>query len=303
MARLFLILLALTLVDCTRTKNGIPYFVIKRADNFYTELKEKDENRNEILEDSRKIYKSEICDESKSCISICKKLFYRSENRNDCESLTKVQVEKLEEVYDALEQPSFNDLQYVNLYDLKVFLNLSPEAMERAFRRTGSRDAKEVLHWIASDENVALIFEGEDGDFVILETLLNEIRHDPIEALGVTINSGDTVQEIALEENNDASFNWIHGFIQEECSSSKDEEEDYCVLGNYCSIMNKFHEDNVARILDFEEIEGLLQNVLDEPPEDVEDHFEFFDEDVNNVLDIYDDICTPFCSSNEVDEC
>ena len=299
--RIYLITFTLFLVACTARPNTVPYFVIERGDGFYNQITDNDENRNEVLEDSRQTYKSVQCSESEECQDTCDTLYTKRFAREDCKTLTKVQVRKLEEVHNTLGSPGKRKLAELNLYDLSVFLNVSPEPIEKLFRRTGSADAKDVLYWIAANKDVAEIFEGEDGDFVILETLLNELKSKRIDALSSSINRGDTFQEIAIIEKNIPAFNWIHSFLESECSSrSKNDDEDWCVLGKYCSIVRNFNEDNAAALLDFEEIAGLVENVIDNPPE----KNQYGDiEDINDVISLHRDVCISFCSSNGVDEC
>ena len=297
--RIYLITFTLFLMACVARPNTVPYLVIQRGDGFYNQIKEGDENRDEVLEDSRDTYQSVTCLESEACQDTCHELYSRQFAREDCETLTKTQVRKLEEVYSTLGSPGKRKLEELSLYDLSVFLNVSPEPIEKLFRRTGSADAKDVLYWIAANKDVADIFEGEDGDFVILETLLNELKSNSIDALSSSIKKGDTFQEVAIIEKNTAAFNWIHSFLESECSSrNRNDNEEWCVLGNYCSIVRKFDEDNAAALLDFEEVAGLVENVIEDPPR--RSRYDGI-EDIEDVIDLYQDVCISFCS--EVNEC
>ena len=311
MFRALLIFLTLFLVTCTLGPNNIPSLAIIRAedfarpDDFYERLKQVDENRNEILENSKRTHVSSICSESEDCQKICRNLFNRSDDREDCEDLTEAQVDRLDDVHDALESPGLNDLQYIDLYDLNVFLNVSPEPIERLFRRIGSSRARSILYWIASDKDVAEIFESEDGEFVILETLLDEIRPRPEEALGVSVREGDTFQEVAIESDNRAAFDWTHNFLVSECSSSgrsRGNEEEWCVLAHYCNITKRFSEDNQADFLEFAEIAGIVIDVIENPPGDDSRRYRGI-EDIDDVLDLERDICVHFCASREITEC
>lgn len=278
-----------------------------RPDNFYEGIKGKDPNRKTVLDDSIKTYESPICEKSESCVEICNTLFRNRENKKECSSLTRVQVEKFHDVFKILQQPGISDLKRLNLYDLKVFLNVSPEGAERAIRRVGARHAKSLLRWVAEDYKVATLFDEEDGDYVILETILDELKRDPIEALQVNIYAGHTPHELALEERNNAAFRWFHGIIEEECSANRgryDEKENWCVLGHYCSIVKgDFNDDSRAAILGVPEVSSIVEEVMQNPPSRASRYFRSLGNDINNVTDIYQDICLRFCAAQEVDEC
>ena len=273
-----------------------------RPDSYYTNLREKDKNRQTILEESRKTYRdSRICESEDYCEDMCSDIFTRRSDKKDCEALSVIQVEKIYDINEFLEDADIESLQDINLKDFKVFLNINPEPVEKHLKEIGSSKAKDLLYWIASEDDVASLFESEDEDYLILEAIFQELKRDVTDALQRRIHDGDLYHEVALLHNNEEALSWVHGYFEDKlCDEDDDDEADACLLTQYCLLDSSLHEDFSADILeDYRTLNKFLDRYIEEPPED--DLWEF------DSLDDVDDLrglCRGFCISNaEGEDC
>ena len=268
---------------------------VERPASFYEALKEKDKNRDDVLEKSKETYKdSKNCEDDDDCEDICSDIYIRRSDKSDCKELSVAQVRRMEKVHDILDDKKTNQLDDINLDDLEVIINISLEPIEKIFKTYGSTKARDVLNWIADDEDAARLFESEDADFVLLDTLLKEINSNPSAALSRNLKGGDRYHEIALTKDNEHALDWVHLYFEDKLceSQSTNKSEDACVLSQYCLISHSAGTDFSEVILDYSRVESFLKRMLDEPPKKGLWLFKKPDE-----VDTLKDVCRPFCQA------
>ena len=241
-----------------RTRGGID-----RNDEEYDRRRERDSDRDDVIDRSRKRHTGGAkCEGNDDCEEMCDDIYDRRRDKEDCEDLSVRQVELLKDVYELLEDPDLDDLEGIDLEDLDVLINISIEPLDDRVGKYSRREAKEMLVWIASSSAVANLFEKEDDDFKILKKLLGEINSDSLSALKATLDSGDSFMEIAVEESNEEAALWIHDFMEEELCSGN--VESAACLQKYCDLARAMNNDPAKDMLDFEFFEEYLENIVEE---------------------------------------
>ena len=157
-----------------------------------------DSDRLKVLEQSQNNYKeSGFCSSASSCRKICSQLFSLSWDEENCKKLPALQVYRFESLYNRLLDKKLTSLQKISVFDLKIFLNLSPEPFLRFIQTLGPIPTKIFLQWITNDWQIAKIFVEEDWDFLFLDIFLNEIQVSPIDSLKEELAEGRTFMELA----------------------------------------------------------------------------------------------------------
>ena len=269
---------------------------VTRPASFYEILRRDDQNREDVLEESKKTYKdSEVCEDNKECEDMCEDIYRRRLNRKDCKELAVVQVKRMKDVFDVLKRKSTKDFPNINLKDLGVLLNISPEPIEKLFTEYGSTKARSTLYWIADDVDVADLFESEDEEFILLDSLLKEINSNPSSSLSRNLEDGERFHEVALAKDNQSALSWIHSYFEDELCKTHDsnEAQEACVLTQYCLVSQSAHRDFSEIVLDYEQLETFLDRLLEEPPQD-----NLWPYDDLQEVDSLREICGPFCKSN-----
>ncbi len=227
----------------------------KTSSEFYLSYRQRHPTRAKFLTEAAVLYnKNEVCKDLKACSNLCGKLFQYDFDQKDCRDLPVSLVNRFNFIYKTFENKNFKALPTFNLFDLKIFLSFSLEPSVRLFSKLGSLTAKGFLKQLASNWDIAQIFIQEDLDFILLETLLNEIGNEPIKALGETIESGASFQEIALFKQNDFAISFIHNFFKKLCNN-----EERCILNHYCLVSKGWDKKTLIELSHFKSLKEILQ--------------------------------------------
>lgn len=231
---------------------------IERSDDFFKVRQEKDTNRKEVFQQSQKLYKSEkICSVDSDCVEICQNLF--SENRKDCLQLPAPQIYQLEKLYQRFNEKDQLSFKDIHVFDLLVFLNLSPEPLVSFFQTLGPFFMKEILFWLVSNWQIAEVFSEEDWDFLFLEIFLNQMQNSPIHSLKEEIAEGRTFMELAWIKQNDAVLFWLNDYFSAVlCRDIEKQEKENCILAQYCLLAESFQDDVSREIMDFEKLKQIV---------------------------------------------
>ena len=250
----------------------LPSYIEEKDSSFFQLRREKDTDRNKTLEQSHNIYAGGgICSSDFSCMEICDQIFSFESDEKDCLQLPIPQVYRFETLYSQIHEKDMSSLKEINVFDLKVFLNLSPEPFLKVLRTLGPISAKVFLNWIAEDWKVAEVFTKEDWDFLFLEIFLNEIQLSPISSLKEEVSEGRTFVELAWLKQNDSALFWLHDYFKEvQCLDVKEEKADSCVLAQYCRISESFQRDIMKEIMGFEKLKQILSQRQSQPHTDLE---------------------------------
>ena len=241
-----------------------------RSDEDYENMKNNDRNRDQVLSRSKSRRKGDDCgDEAKGheCISLCREIYKRRDDRDDCEDLTVPQVYALADVYDVLEDPDEDALRELDVEDVKVFLNLSIAGLDNLIREYSKNDAKNVLTWIAEDEDIAEELEDGDDDSKTLEKLLLKISKfsetDVEKPFGVEIDSDLTLFELAFNADNESAVDWFLYYVFDKsnhCAEDVgDDGNDIECITVICKIGHGFEDEGMREVvLDFDSWSDFL---------------------------------------------
>ena len=231
-----------------------------------------DENRTNVLNDSRRRYSGSTCEEeddsNHECVDQCREIYNRRADREDCEELPIAQIEVLADLHKLLEDPDDDDLRNIDVADLEVYLNVSIAGFDRNISRYSKGEVKEVLFWMVENEDVAQLFIGEDDDFQTLETLLKELvpfdkssMHKPFLA---RVDSSEKLMETAIENGNEYILDWFHDYIiQEESDCSSNENSTGC-FEVFCKIGDGIDPDSSEDWRRYENFEDYLGEIVEE---------------------------------------
>ena len=238
----------------------LPSSIEEKDAFFFNSLRKINFDRKEVLDQSKQIYGGDnTCSEKASCLKICNEIFVLDEDQKDCYELPAPQVDQFQELYHHVLEKKIESLQEINVFDLKVFLNLSLEPFYRSIKTLGPFFAKNFLTWIAIDWRVAKVFGEEDKDFLFLEVFLNKISYLPISSLKEEIIEGRTFVELAWLKQNDPALLWLNTYFEKKkCSDLTKEEVKNCMLAQYCLLSPSLKNDVSKEIMEFKGLKPLL---------------------------------------------
>ena len=229
-----------------------------------------DEDRDSILQASKMRKNGDICekedDRDEPCKEQCDEMYKRKKDREDCEELTVNQITALFELYEILEEPDVDDLQEVEVEDFDVFLNVSMAVMEDLIDDWNSREAKDFLYWVVSNEEVAVVFEKEDYDYNALTDLLKKIsrfRYSEIYTPFITKIEGGRLMEVAIDSRSEKVIEWFMEYIEDKNSSCQDETVSRDCFSIYCRIGKKIDTDSMENWLDYKEFESYIEDIVE----------------------------------------
>ena len=250
-----------------------------RPDEVYDNKKNGDDDRDQSFVKSRDRRKGKICEDvleknrDHKCKEQCRDI-YRRGDREDCEKLTVTQIDSLAELHEILEEADDDDLKTIDADDFDVYLNVSIEAFEGLAGKYSSKDAKEVLNWIAMEEKIAEVLSDEDSDQEVLKRLLESATDlsvasdDKDEFFTENIEKGDNLIAISLLNNNEEALNWFQEFIIED-SECEDEEAAIGCFTFFCKIgadldhdrNDDYHRDDW---LEYEDFKDYIEEIISE---------------------------------------
>ena len=215
-------------------------------------------------------------------MEICNSIFSLDFDKKDCLQLPVPQVRRFKKIYNNILEENLNSLKEIDAFDLKVFLNVSPEPFLKPLQTLGSVSAKTFLNWIADDWQMAEVFHKEDFDFFFLEIFLNEIQASPISSLKEEVIEGNTFVELAWLKQNDSALFWLDDYFKKiQCSDLEGEKAEDCALAQYCSLRESLKSDILTEIVEFKNLKQILEKKKIQPPTDLKK------------------LCLTFCSSEK----
>ena len=270
-----------------------------------------DENRTSILEESKKRYSGGSCEEEDDrgheCVEQCRDIYNRRADREDCEELPIAQIQVLSELHELLEDPDDDELRNIDLEDLEVYLNVSIAGFDSHIGRYSRNESKEVLFWIAENEDISNLFSDEDDEFKALEALFKEVVDGSFSPGSDThlpfierVDGNNRLIEIVIDAGNESALEWFHSYITEtatDCSGNSDEVSLEC-FKVFCRIGKGIDPDFRENWLSFEDFEEYIDDIIqaeingasygsiDTTFWDTDD----FD-DAGNVTDFYTELC------------
>ena len=261
----FFIPALLSVFSCRPDDSVVLSSVTGKDSDFFVSRRAQDPDRDSILRQSKDFYKGEACFSDPSCRETCSFLFALPFDQRDCQSLSIPQVRRFKRLYEQLEKGDRASLRAVSVFDLKIFLNFSPEPAGRLAKGLGFMSAKSILRWITDDWRVGQVFYEEDWDFFLLDILLNEIHFSPISSLREELAEGRTFVERAWIKQNDFALFWMEGRLAGLQCPLKESEKSQCVLLQYCRLRPSFKPDVLSEIARFESLRlALGQSVSQE---------------------------------------
>lgn len=214
-------------------------------------------------------------DKDHECRDYCKQMFRSSGDRKDCLKLEESEIEDMfDDVHERLKDPSGEDLDGINVEDLKAYFDVSISGFQRLISSEYKRtDAEEVLIWIMQNEEVTELFIDEDDDYKTFELLLEEatgsFNDNKLEKpLGRDIDSDDTLIELA--EENETALDWLLEYVFEtatQCDSDNPVQQNCFEV--ICKIGAKFGDDRHGEtnrsdwLIDSGDFENYIEDIID----------------------------------------
>ncbi len=240
-----------------------------RNDADYDRRITRDADRDETLSRRRKGRTCENENRNHECKQLCRTMYRRQNDREDCEELTIPDINKIFDIYEELENPRQNNLEQMYLDDLDAFLNISIAGFDRLISRYNKRDAKEVLRWLAENDDAAELVRDEDDDFETFEELLELLKsfeRATVEKPFVEEIDNKTLLEHAMDAGNESAVEWFLDYIFQTypgCDDNNDPGRLKC-LTVMCKIGDGFEdEDSREDMLEYSDFESFIEDVID----------------------------------------
>ena len=258
-------------VGCGPELSILPSTSEEKDSTFFQMRRKKDPDRQKIFKQSHKVYQGGgLCTSDSSCRTICDQLFILDEDKKDCTQLYRPQVYQFEELYSHLLEKKQSSLEKIDPFDLRVFLNISPQPFLRVLRTLGSISIKTFLIWLLEDWRVAEAFYKEDFDFLFLEIFLNELDLSPIDSLKEKISEDRTFFELSWIKQNDPALFWLSSYLKKRrCADLIGEDLENCILGQYCQVGSVFQKDFKEEIMSFEDLKSIVHKKSAYPQKDL----------------------------------
>jgi len=239
--------------------------------SFFIDRKAHDKDRAQVLKQSHSVYfGQELCLEEYSCRKICRQIFIVPSDEQECEKLPLPQVYQFQELSHHIFSEKFNTLYKINIFDLKVFLNLSPEPLYRHFQTLGPFLKTKFLIELAKNWHLAKVLSDEDWDFLFLDFFLKDSHLSPITVLAKEIFEGRTFVELAWLKQNDPALFWLDDYFKQvRCEKLDGEELESCSLAQYCSLSSSLPEDILKGWMSLKRLNLSLKKSLDLPQDNL----------------------------------
>ena len=235
---------------------------------YYDNLRNNDRDRDRVLSRARDKSKRDTspeCEGDDDCEDICSDIYRSRNDRNKCEEYSVTQVESLEGVHEAFEDPDVDDLEELDLSDVDLYLNISIEPLHKLIQKYRERESEDFLTWVAQNDEVAKILEKEDRDYEVIDRLFDSIHASGFfDALEENIDGRDTFMDLAVEYGNEYALEWVYEYIDDQdtnCSADGDPAEENCFT-SWCSLGKVMKPDNARDLLDYDFFDGYIGYVL-----------------------------------------
>lgn len=249
----------------------LPSSVQTKDRSFFLERRAQDSDREEVLKQSHRLYAGEgLCSDSHSCRGLCGQIFTLDFDQKDCQKLPAPQVHQFQDLSRHIIDGKWDSLQGINIFDLKVFLNFSPEPLYRSIGTLGPFFEKQFFVFLATDWRFAQVFREEDWDFLFLEIFLNEGGFSPINLLKEDIIENKTFVGLAWQKQNDPALLWIDDyFTKSQCRDLKGKDAENCGLAQYCLLSESLQSDVLNEMMSFKSLQSRLKKRPDMPQTDL----------------------------------
>ena len=240
----------------------------------YDSKRDKDENRDEVIERSLSRYAdSSICekeaDRKHKCKETCKNIYTRRDDVESCEELSVDQIANFKTLHDILKDPNEDDLKEINTDDFDVYLNISIAPFDKLLSKYSSKDAEKFIIWMITNEEVSKIFREEDDEYKSLETLLKSFNNGDYNSNGDEISkpfikklSDDKLMEEALE--NELILDWFQDYINDTNTACRSNTETKSCFTVYCKIGRGIDRSARDDWLDFDGFNDYIEDIIDE---------------------------------------
>ena len=237
-----------------------------RLDADYNRRIANDRDRDETLSRANRRRGGDTCedkDDDHECKELCREMYRRQDDREECEELTVNNINRIIEVSDVLRNPSSNSLGRMDLEDFDLYLNVSIAGFDRLISDYSRGDANEILVWLTESESATEVFMDEDDDFETFEELLELVDNfdsDEVEKPFTEEIDRRTLFEHAMYSGNELAVEWFLDYIfgTDPACNTIASEECFTVI---CKIGEGFEdEDNREDLLSFSEFEDFLED-------------------------------------------
>ena len=265
--------LVLALITGCYPQGGVAPEVIRveRDDYEYDRMKERDDDRDYVLDTSRERRSGNVCEEEDrdhECKDLCKEIYGRVGDRKDCEELTVSQIETLFDLYELLESPDEDDLDEIDPEDFDVYLNVSIASLDDLVDdEWNNRESREFLYWLINNEDAASVFEKEDDDYDTLTAVLKNIKNfsgDSIYEPFTTKIESDKLMEVAIDSGNEMIVEWFMDYIEDKNNDCNRETVSLACFEVYCKIGDGIDEDFMEDWLGYGSFESYIEDIIDE---------------------------------------
>ena len=178
--------------------------------------------------------------ESHECYDLCKSLYKRADDQEECAELTPDNIEAMYDMWQDLETGRLNNLENIDPEHFDLFLNVSIAGFDTIIRNYKRSNAEDVLIWIAENGDIAEVIRDEDDDFETLEELLSLVDRfelDTVENPFIAEIDRKTLFEYAINTGNDLAMDYFFDyFFQTHKSCRKNNEITVDCLTVVCKI-------------------------------------------------------------------
>ncbi|MCZ0932399.1 MAG: hypothetical protein OXJ52_04510 [Oligoflexia bacterium] len=197
-----------------------------RDDSDYTRRRTEDPDRDSTLSRAKK---GDSCENERSnheCYDLCKEMYRRKDDKEECAELTPDNITAIYDVWTALKTGRLSNLEGIDEEPLDWFINVSIAGFDSLIRDYRKSDAEDVLIWIAENSEVAEVMRDEDDDFETLEELLSLVDRfelDTVENPFIEEIDRKTLFEYAINTGNDTAMDYfLDYFLQTHKSCRRD---------------------------------------------------------------------------------
>lgn len=189
----------------------------------------------------------ESCKADMACQRTCKEIYSHSNSilsADKCIGLSWRQVRRLKQTYEALKNPTEENLESINLWDFGLFVDIDPYPLQTLLEKLPRVDAtkilmaliirdedfvkilfaiedghliktlienmdplsaKELLAWIAEHRDITEVFKKHDSDYQLLPNLLIKVHENARTAISMDISN---------EENESLQFSFMQKTVE-----------------------------------------------------------------------------------------
>ena len=277
----FLVITGVFIGACTPTPNT----VVPKVDPHQTTRTEKDyddrkkrKSRIKVINRNRLNYNGPTCENTSGslqddCEEICRDIYKRRDDREDCQKLEVDLIDDLEEMYEILEDAKDSGNGALNEIDSNLFetyINISIASLDRVVKEYSISKAENFIYWLIKDETIGEIFRNEDDKHNTLEEVLKQLDKDNYsndtgeihKIFYKSIEGGNTLMELIAGSSNEV-VEWFMDFINEKNAECKEDPKTrLCFVGVYCQIGKELDEDGKNDWLSNKSFEDYLKRII-----------------------------------------